>query len=153
MPRIRLLPEIRRGVWRLGMLEGSSLDFLQSPPCVNPTSLSIQAPLRRRNGFCPHCHCHHCQHQKGTWRVLELQWLACIVLLQRRYFLIHDIQMGNTRAKWLSQEKHFPPSLMRGPTPVSCHLTSTHFLGHVPVHKFRQDTHPNVQVNVKKNYF
>lgn len=97
------------------MLEGSSLDFLQSLPCASPTSVDVQAPLRRRNCFCPHCRyhrCHHCHHQKGMRRALEQQWLACIVLMQRRYLLIHGIKMGNTRAKWLSQGKHFPPGLM-----------------------------------------
>lgn len=94
------------------MLEGSSLDFLQSLPCANPTSVGGQAPLRRRSRFCPHCRDHRCHPQKGMWRALEQQWLACIVLLQRRYLLIHDINMGNTRPKGLSRGKHFPPGLM-----------------------------------------
>lgn len=119
MPRIKLLPEVRR--WAYLGLEVGGVGRKQ--PGLSSVSSLCQSYLHGCTGFTeeeePLLHplplppLPPLPPSEGMWQALEQQWLACIVLLQRRYLLICDIKMGNSRAKWLRREKHFPPSPMR----------------------------------------
>lgn len=104
MCRIGVLHEIRgrakcAKIWRLGVLKGSILPFLQSQPWVSPASLGALAPAKELLLDCDVV-------------ITELQWLAWIVLLQRRSICICGIRMSNNRAKWLGRQRHFLPRLM-----------------------------------------